>query len=151
MGFRTRFEQSKLSTGAPVRIKLRTPTLLRFLCNFVRLEGDLQFLNVFRRPARARCLLWVYGVFTQPESKPEPLVSARTSAFTIFVRSTRSRRSRHVRFAPIASEPSHRSESTRCAISDPEQVQQRAAATRSPRQRAKGSLSARLGQVLWQS
>src|SRR6202022_429795 len=35
----------------------------------------------------------------------------------IFVRSTRSRRSRHVRFAPIASEPSHRSESTRCATS----------------------------------
>jgi hypothetical protein len=33
----------------------------------------------------------------------------------IFVRSTRFRRSRHVRFAPIASEPSHRSESTRCA------------------------------------
>jgi hypothetical protein len=32
-----------------------------------------------------------------------------------FVRSTRSRRSRHVRFAPIASEPSHRSDSTRCA------------------------------------
>jgi hypothetical protein len=29
----------------------------------------------------------------------------------IFVRSTRFRRSRHVRFAPIASEPSHRSES----------------------------------------
>ena len=32
-----------------------------------------------------------------------------------FVRSTRSRRSRHVCFAPIASEPSHRSDSTRCA------------------------------------
>jgi hypothetical protein len=31
----------------------------------------------------------------------------------IFVRSTRFRRSRHVRFAPIASEPSHRSESMR--------------------------------------
>jgi hypothetical protein len=37
----------------------------------------------------------------------------------IFVRSTCSRRSRHVRFAPIASEPSHRSDSTRCAISGP--------------------------------
>src|SRR3984893_4298577 len=37
----------------------------------------------------------------------------------IFVRSTRSRRSRHVRFAPIASEPSHRSDSTRCAMSSP--------------------------------
>jgi hypothetical protein len=35
--------------------------------------------------------------------------------WVIFVRSTRSRRSRHVRFAPIASELSHRSESTRCA------------------------------------
>src|ERR1700732_3764085 len=35
----------------------------------------------------------------------------------IFVRLTRSRRSRHVRFAPIASQPSHRSESTRCANS----------------------------------
>jgi hypothetical protein len=33
----------------------------------------------------------------------------------IFVRSTHFRRSRHVRFAPIASEPSHRSDSTRCA------------------------------------
>jgi hypothetical protein len=33
----------------------------------------------------------------------------------IFVKSTRFRRSRHVRFAPIASEPSHRSDSTRCA------------------------------------
>ena len=31
----------------------------------------------------------------------------------IFVRSTRTRRPRHVRFAPIASEPSHRRESTR--------------------------------------
>jgi hypothetical protein len=35
--------------------------------------------------------------------------------WVIFVRSTRFRRSRHVRFAPIASESSHRSESTRCA------------------------------------
>ena len=42
----------------------------------------------------------------------------------IFIRSTRFRRSRHVRFAPIASEPSHRSESTRCANSRPEQAQQ---------------------------
>jgi L-alanine-DL-glutamate epimerase-like enolase superfamily enzyme len=33
----------------------------------------------------------------------------------IFVRSTRFGRSRHVRFAPIASESSHRSDSTRCA------------------------------------
>src|SRR6266478_6803684 len=33
----------------------------------------------------------------------------------IFVRSARSRRSRDVRFAPIASELSHHSESTRCA------------------------------------
>jgi hypothetical protein len=32
-------------------------------------------------------------------------------------RSIRFRRSRHVRFAPIASEPSHRSDSTRCARS----------------------------------
>ena len=32
--------------------------------------------------------------------------------WVIFVRSTHSRRSRHVRFASIASEPSHRSEST---------------------------------------
>src|SRR5262249_53177104 len=32
--------------GAPVRIKLRTPMLLRFHCNFVRLEDDLQFFNV---------------------------------------------------------------------------------------------------------
>ena len=39
--------------------------------------------------------------------------------WVIFVRSTRSRRSRHVRFAPIESEPSHRSESTRCARSRP--------------------------------
>ena len=35
-----------------------------------------------------------------------------------FRRIDRSRRSRHVRFAPIASEPSHRSESTRCAKRD---------------------------------
>jgi hypothetical protein len=41
----------------------------------------------------------------------------------IFVRSTRSRRSRHVRFAPIASEPSHRSESPRCAKSGCEHPQ----------------------------
>ena len=33
----------------------------------------------------------------------------------IFVRLTRPRRSRHVRFARIASEPSHRSDSTPCA------------------------------------
>jgi len=32
--------------GAPVRIKLRTPMLLRFRCNFVRLKDDLQLLNV---------------------------------------------------------------------------------------------------------
>jgi hypothetical protein len=44
--------------------------------------------------------------------------------WVIFVRSTRFRRSRHVRFAPIASEPSHRSESTRCANSGREQMQQ---------------------------
>ena len=42
----------------------------------------------------------------------------------IFLRSTRSRRSRHVRFAPIASEPSHRSDSTRGAKSGCEQSQQ---------------------------
>jgi hypothetical protein len=45
--------------------------------------------------------------------------------WVIFVRSTRSRRSRHVRFAPIASEPSHRSESTRCAKTGREQMQQK--------------------------
>ena len=33
-------------SGAPVRIKLRTPMLLRFRCNFVRLKDDLQLLNV---------------------------------------------------------------------------------------------------------
>jgi hypothetical protein len=38
---------------------------------------------------------------------------SRCPLWVIFVRSTRFRRSRHVRFAPIASEPSHRSESTR--------------------------------------
>jgi hypothetical protein len=32
--------------GAPVRIKLRTPMLLRFRCNFVRLKDHLQLLNV---------------------------------------------------------------------------------------------------------
>jgi hypothetical protein len=39
--------------GAPVRIKLRTHMLLRFLYNFVRLEGDLQILNV---PQTCACL-----------------------------------------------------------------------------------------------
>ena len=34
------------AAGAPVRIKLRTPMLLRFPCNFVRLKDDLQLLNV---------------------------------------------------------------------------------------------------------
>jgi SAM-dependent methyltransferase len=41
----------------------------------------------------------------------------RCLSWVIFVRSTRFRRPRHVRFAPIASEPSHRSNSTRCARS----------------------------------
>jgi hypothetical protein len=45
-------------------------------------------------------------------------------AESVFVRSTHFRRSRHVRFAPIASEPSHRSDSTRCANSGREQMQQ---------------------------
>src|ERR1700726_3159580 len=30
----------------PVRIELRTPMLLRFRCNFLRLKDDLQLLNV---------------------------------------------------------------------------------------------------------
>ena len=41
----------------------------------------------------------------------------------IVVRSTRFRRSWHVRFAPFAYEPSHNSNSTRCAISGREQMQ----------------------------
>src|ERR1700730_17074920 len=45
----------------------------------------------------------------------------------IFVGSTRFRRSRHVRFAPIAFEPSHRSESTRCATSEPSAMQHQSA------------------------
>jgi hypothetical protein len=56
--------------------------------------------------------------------------------WVIFVRSTRFRRSRHVRFAPIASEPSHRSDSTRCANSGREQMQQATVAIRSPRRRS---------------
>jgi hypothetical protein len=39
---------TKSYSGAPVRIKLRTPMLLRFRCNFVRLKDDLQLLNVPR-------------------------------------------------------------------------------------------------------
>ena len=52
----------------------------------------------------------------------------------IFVRPTRSRRSRHVRFAPIASEPSHRSERREVPYLHnwrPEQVQQSSASSRS--------------------
>src|SRR5580704_9043670 len=37
---------TKSYSGAPVRMKLRTPMLLRFRCNFVRLKDDLQLLNV---------------------------------------------------------------------------------------------------------
>jgi hypothetical protein len=37
---------TKSYSGAPVRIKLRTPILLRFRCNFVRLKDHLQLLNV---------------------------------------------------------------------------------------------------------
>jgi hypothetical protein len=37
---------TKSYSGAPVRIKLRTPMLLRFRCNFVRLKDDLPLLNV---------------------------------------------------------------------------------------------------------
>src|SRR6516164_5287560 len=42
----------------------------------------------------------------------------------IVVRSTRFQRSRHVRFAPFAYEPSHNSNSTRCARSDQSAAQQ---------------------------
>jgi hypothetical protein len=38
--------RSCIVPGAPVRIKLRTPMLLRFRCNFVRLKDDLQLFNV---------------------------------------------------------------------------------------------------------
>ena len=41
---------------------------------------------------------------------------AKVGSGPFFVRSTRFRRTRHVRFASIASEPSHRSDSTRCAL-----------------------------------
>jgi hypothetical protein len=73
-----------------------------------------------------QCLSWV--IFVAPEALrpctsaalPKADVSSTPwppTLCVIFVRSTRFRRSRHVRFAPIASEPSHRSESTRCATS----------------------------------
>jgi hypothetical protein len=52
------------------------------------------------------------------------ILEPRMSLVGHFVRSTRFRRSRHVRFAPFASEPSHHSNSTRCAITGCEQVQQ---------------------------
>src|ERR1700730_9033600 len=45
------------------------------------------------------------------------LTTTARPALGHFRQINRSRRSRHVRFALIASEPSHRSESTRCAIS----------------------------------
>jgi hypothetical protein len=49
----------------------------------------------------------------------EQVIAAHTQclSWVIFVRLTRSRRPRHVRLAPITSEPSHRSESARCANS----------------------------------
>jgi hypothetical protein len=63
--------------------------------------------------------------------------------WVIFVRSTRFRHSRHVRFAPIASEPSHRSDSTRCARSGREQMQQcEAKITRSPRRQWRAAMAA---------
>jgi hypothetical protein len=50
----------------------------------------------------------------------------RMSLVGHFRRTTRIRRSRHVRFAPIASESSHRSESTRCATTGTHALQQKA-------------------------
>src|SRR5271166_5227925 len=42
----TRPLTAKTGVRVPVRIKLRTPMLLRFRCNFMRLKDDLQLLNV---------------------------------------------------------------------------------------------------------
>ena len=42
----TRPLTAKTGVRLTVRIKLRTPMLLRFRCNFVRLKDDLQLLNV---------------------------------------------------------------------------------------------------------
>jgi hypothetical protein len=45
------------ANGAPVRIKLRTPMLLRFRCNFTRLEGDC---------CRIRCFSAVFSAGRSP-------------------------------------------------------------------------------------
>jgi hypothetical protein len=93
-------------TGKPLRAapKLKPPAL----------PGDTYWVGPGRAPARERLRLAsprpgsIFIVSTAAMHTPLP-------TWVIFVGSTRSRRSRHVRFAPIASEPSHRSESTRCA------------------------------------
>ena len=69
---------------------------------------------------------------------------ARCLLGVIFVRSIRFRRSRHVRFAPIASEPSHRSNSTRCAKTH---AVRQTAFIRSPRRRRRIGQAARRGRV----
>jgi hypothetical protein len=62
----------------------------------------------------------------KPGIKTIAAVHSQCRRWVIFVTSTRSPRPRHVLFGPIASEPSHRSDSTRCAKERPVALQRMA-------------------------
>jgi hypothetical protein len=107
------------------------------------LAGRLSLRSGSHPPQKASCPHAALALRAAMQPPRRRLVaSGQCPVRVIFVGSTRSGRARHVRFAPIASEIRHRSESTWCANRDLTHCS-KSTAIRSPRRRGRAVWAAR--------